>query len=213
MGLQLNLRVFKGPDAERFREVFLEQVEQHGGQVFWDCATRGPKEDLRTTHHGNVHTVYLPYLSGADYLLCRLVGAALEIPWMEIRIQEGTLWDYSLSDGATDVDQFSTLPEYWEQDVDEYRGNPGLLARLWQIPQERVERYLRHWGVVPIEEGIFETVLKGKAYETDENEYGVIYQMFDFLGALGAIDPMAHGKLHRMIVPPIEMLRKANALL
>lgn len=213
MGLRLTLRVFKGPDKEEFQRVFATEVERHGGRVSWDRKHTQHEVDLRTTHQADVHTVFMPYLSGADYLLCRLVGAALQSPWVEARIQEGTLWDYSLYEGADNVDNFSTLPEYWEQDPAEYRGNPRLLAQIWNAPLERIERYLRHWGMQPIDDCTFQTVLQGKAYDSDESGYGESHQMFDFLATLGAVDPMAHGSLHSIIVPPIEDLREASAAL
>lgn len=144
MGLRLTLRVFKGPDKVEFRRVFAREAERHGGCVMWDRERAENEEDLRTTHRAEVHTVYLPYLRGsADWMLCRLVGAALGAPWIEARIQEGTLWDYSLYNGAKHVDQFSTLPEYWgdeEMNLEEYRGDASLLAELWSVPVGRVER-------------------------------------------------------------------------
>lgn len=217
MGLRLTLRVFKGPDKEEFRRVFATEAERHGGGVSWDRKHAEREVDLRTTHQADVHTVFMPYLRGsADGMLCHLVGAALYAPWIEARIQEGTLWDYSLFNGAKHVDQFSTLPEYWgdeDMNLDEYRGNATLLAELWSVPLERVDRYLRNWGMQPLEEGIFDTVLKGKAYDSDRSEYGEIHQMFDFLAALGAIDPMAHGTLHGIVVPPVERLDAASDLL
>lgn len=213
MGERLRLRCFKGPSEEHFRAAFAAQIERYGGEVHWNLAKTDPYEHLWTTHAANIHTVFLPYLSGADYLICRLVGAALGVPWIETRIQEGALWDYSLYEGANDVDEFSTLPEYWEDDEQAAEkkdlGNPDLLARLWNVPKERVERYVRHWGMEPLDDGVFDTKLKGKAYDSDKHGYGSIYQMFDFLSALGAVDPMAHGILHRIIVPPLDSLRKA----
>lgn len=213
MSERLTLRCFKGPSEKQFETTFAEQIGRCGGEVHWRRAKTKPREDLRTAHAGEVHTVYLPYLSGAGYLLCRLVGAALDVPWIETRIQEGSLWDYSLYSGAKHVDQFSTLPEYWEeyaeQAAEKDLGNPDLLARLWNVSKERVERYIRHWGMEPRDDGLFDTKLKGKAYDSDVDEYGSIYQMFDFLRALGGVDPMAHGALHRIIIPRIETLQTA----
>ena len=217
MSERLTLRAFKFPSEDQFREVFAAMVDQCGGEIDWDVRETAAREDLRTTHQGEVHTLYLPYLSGADYLLCRLLGAALDAPWIETRIQEGTLWEYSLYRGAVHVDDFSTLPEYWDDEdaeaVARQAGDSEKLARVWGVPRERIDRYLRHWGMIAVNESMFRSRLEGKAYEMDANEYGSIYQMFDFLTALGALDPMAHGKLHRIVVPPMESLQKAASLL
>src|SRR5439155_2111428 len=86
----------------------------------------------------------------------------------------------------------STLPEYWQED-DEWnqtqRGDPQLLARIWTIDRQRIERYLVPWGFRSLEDGVFETVRRGKAYDDDQYEYGNILQMHDFLRAIGGIDP------------------------
>ena len=52
------------------------------------------------------------------------------------------------------VDTFSTLPQYWdypeepdEKHLREWAGKPKLLAELWQVPLERIERYFVNWGM------------------------------------------------------------------
>jgi hypothetical protein len=108
-----------------------------------------------------------------------------------VRIQEGSLWDYSLYDGASHIDNFSTLAEYWDDNpewIATQRGNPTLLARVWRIDQATVENYLKPWGF-ELDGDSFRTSLRGKAYPTDRHEYGDIWQMTDFLRALGAHDP------------------------
>lgn len=217
MSERLTLRAFKCPSEEQFLDVFAARVERCGGEIHWHSTEAAAGEDLRTTHQGDVHMLYLPYLSGADYLLCRLLGAALDAPWIETRIQAGSLWDYSLYCGAAHVDDFSTLPEYWDEEDTEAivqpAGDPEKLSLLWRVPRERIDRYIRHWGMIPVNESTFRSKLQGKAYQTDEHEYGNIYQMFDFLAALGARDPMADGNLHRIVVPPMENLQTAVASL
>jgi hypothetical protein len=91
------------------------------------------------------------------------------------------------------VDNFSTLPEYWGEGpewIETHRGNPELLARIWRVAQSTVENYLKPFGFeLDEDEGVFNTLLRGKAYPTDQHEYGDIWQMTDFLRALGAHDP------------------------
>ncbi|HWB08753.1 MAG TPA: hypothetical protein VG826_06000 [Pirellulales bacterium] len=213
MSERLTLRSFKGPTVEVFRMALQEAVDACGGMIFWECRRTRPEEDLRLTHQENVHTVFLPYLNGADHLLCRLVAGRLDVPWIETRIQEGAFWDYSLYSGLDNVDNFSCLPEYWGPGdttaMDAQRGRPQLLADVWQVPRGRIERYLQRWNWESVFGGSTEQASTEKAYDSDSDGYGSIYQMFDFLSALGAADPMAHGVLHRIIVPSIENLEKA----
>lgn len=213
MGEALTLRVFKGPDRNEFRSAVEAVVTRYAGRVSWEDAPLVPNEDFRTSHSGNVHAVYLPGLSGADHLLCMRIGEKLSTPWLELRVQEGCLWDYSLYVGSTHLDDFSTLPEYWGEDEEwnaTQRGNPQLLGATWDIKQSRIERYLCPWGFeMDEDEGVFDTLLRGKAYEQDDFEYGDIWQMLDFLRALGAVDPMTPHEeefQHRLICPPVESL-------
>jgi hypothetical protein len=64
-----------------------------------------------------------------------------------------------------------------------------------------------------IDEDTADTVLRGKAYESDQFEYSSIWQMNDFMRALGGLDPMnleEHGRQHRMRCPSVESLTKGN---
>jgi hypothetical protein len=216
MAERLTLRVFKGPAKDAFRNAFEGVVTQHAGSVAWEDTSVEESGGFRASHNRDVHAVHLPYEeSGADYLLCVKIGERLSIPWLELRVQEGSLWDYSLYSGSTHLDNFSTLPEYWGEDEEwnaTQQGNSRLLAEAWRLDQSRIERYVRYWGYVEDEdEGGFNTLLRGKAYRQDEHEYGDIWQMLDFLRALGAVDPMTPGRedfYHRMVRPPWESLRR-----
>ena len=139
--------------------------------------------------------------------------------WMELRIQEGSLWDYSLYRGDAHLHNFSTWPTYWDTDrqfVESQRGNVDQLVQSWGCEKQRVANYLRqwkekfHWYSYPLgwikwlysppivmSTGHWyfrlfnpiELLPHGKAYDSDEHEYGDIWQVLDFLRALGATDP------------------------
>jgi hypothetical protein len=50
----------------------------------------------------------------------------------------------------------------------------------------------------PDDSGVFNTVMKGKAYPSDQHPYGECRQMFDFLAALGGAIPEEE---HRAVFP------------
>ena len=41
------------------------------------------------------------------------LGRKSGLPWIELRIQEGAIWDYALYQGDQCVDLFSVCPQYW----------------------------------------------------------------------------------------------------
>jgi hypothetical protein len=194
MSDRLTIRVYKGAATEAFLAAVERVAIEHDGAISWGAQPPYRDRDFRTSHHNDVHAVYLPYLSGDDYLFCEAIGASLSVPWLELRVQEGSHWDYSLYRGGEYLENFSTLPEYWGDDdpswIASQRGNPQLLADVWRIELSKVENYSKQWGyVVDEEQSCYDTILRGKAYPDDEYEYGDCWQVYDFLRTLGGLDP------------------------
>jgi hypothetical protein len=79
-----------------------------------------------------------------------------------------------------------------------WRGDAQKLAALWQLPVERIDRYIVQWGLYAIDEDTFDYRLKGKAYPTDRFNYGNPDQMDDFLKALGGEFPIGN---HTLTLP------------
>lgn len=188
MGERATYRLFKGASEAAFHAA-LDNIAREDGGHFSLEPTDDWDNSCQVGSWGGVHG-----LIGADRrspsLLCRIAGALGHRAWLHVRIQEGSLWDMTLYSGSLYIDNFSTLPEYWDDDdplmVEWKKGRPELLALAWDVPLERIERYYRQWGMRIVDDDTFETVLRGKAYETDRSEYGSIWQAHDFMRALGA---------------------------
>lgn len=205
MSLRYTCRLFRTADAEAFRRAIDGATRAIGGHIEWGRVGQGD-ECLRLGSTPTVQTLYLPH-GACDWRLFETISAMLDVPLMELRIQEEALWDYSLHRGAECVDTFSTLPQYWDypdepgpEQMRKWAGKPRLLAELWQVPLERIERYFVNWGMQadPDDSGVFNTVMEGKAYPSDQHPYGECRQMFDFLAALGGAIP---DEDHRAVLP------------
>ncbi|MBI5366611.1 MAG: hypothetical protein HZA54_06210 [Planctomycetes bacterium] len=204
MSERITCRLYRGPDAARFRQVFSDVVTENGGAVEWSNAAAEGDERILVSHRADVHLVLTAY-TGLDYLLCLRVGQVLACPWLESRIQEGALWDYSLYHGAGHLHSFSTLPEYWDEGSEydaKQRGDAAELSRVWGVPETRIQAFLRPWEFVRAGADTLNVVTRGKAYPEDASGYGCIWQMLDFLRALGAEwpEPPA-GFVHRLRWP------------
>lgn len=190
MATRRTLYVFRGPSEIEFRQAMERVVADLGGQLDWDSHPLDQEAKLLTSHGQLTHSALI---SSNGYEISSGIAKRLEIPWMELRIQEGALWDYTLFNGANYVHKFCTLPEYWDEEpafIKASQGNPDELSRLWKVPLSTIENYLRHWGYVLAEEdGAYEIKLHGKAYPADQFEYGQVWQMTDFLRALGVQYP------------------------
>jgi hypothetical protein len=189
MGEGATYTLFKGESETAFHAALDKVAREHGGHFALE-PTDNWDDSCSVASWGGVHGLIA---GDRRYPLMHRIAWALKgRAWVQVRIQEGSLWDMSLHAGMLNIDNFSTLPEYWDDDdplmVEWKKGRPELLALAWDVPIERIERYYRQWGMREVDEDAFETILRGKAYETDRSEYGSIWQAHDFMRALGA-DP------------------------
>jgi hypothetical protein len=205
MSLRYTCHLFRTSDAPAFRCAIEDAARSLGGHIEWGEVGDGD-ECLRLGSMPTVQTLYLPY-GACDWRLFETISVTLDIPFMELRIQEESLWDYSLHRGAECLDTFSTLPQYWDYPdepdakyMQQWAGRPRLLAELWHVPLERIERYFVNWGMQadPDDSGVFNYLLGGKAYPSDQHPYGECRQMFDFLAALGGAIPEED---HHAVIP------------
>ncbi|MBB6430158.1 hypothetical protein [Algisphaera agarilytica] len=167
-----------------------------------------PDPWIEITHQGVVHTVQMPYQS-LDFQFRERLGEVLKLPWLELRIQEGHHWDYSLYLGNQHRHCFSCAPWYWgfsAQEQKSRRGNPKELASLWDMDVTEINRYLHCWPEtideddpstevspgVTVQKLDLEQALSPRTKPTDTRAYpgdkftiGDYDQIFDFMSALG----------------------------
>ena len=205
------LGLLRGLSEERFRETATSIASKVGGSIQWDTEPSFPKAELSTAATDKVLSAFLPYLGGVEHLFFEAVATSLDLVWMSLRIQEGSLWDYSLFHGDRHLHSFSTWPEYWDDDpefIESQRGNLEQLSECWGCDRHRVERYLVQWTDLfdP-----YETLPQGHAYPTDGHVYGDIWQMLDFLHALGGEDPLHSNpetKQHAIRLPEANVFKE-----
>lgn len=219
MGDRLNLCLFRGMTDSDFLATAESIVSRIGGRIIRDVPNSQSRHVFFTCANDQTLCVSMPYLGGSEHLLCKQISESRRGVWMELRIQEGSLWDYSLFKGGDHLHNFSTLPEYWDRDpayLRSQRGNVEELCEVWNCEKSQVVNYLRPWKMrrpwyaylfgwinlfytppMVISTGhwysrIFETYEifpKGKAYPSDRHGYGEVWQVLDFLEAIGGSNP------------------------
>jgi hypothetical protein len=108
--------------------------------------------------------------------------------WLVVSLEEGATWSYVLYRGSAVADRFCTSREYWgEVDQSEWNGNPALVARVFNTPEERITRYLVDWTYLA--SGEFS--VSGYAYPDDPYDcgYAMVYQCVAFFERLGFVWP------------------------
>ena len=141
---------------------------------------------LRTSSNGATQTLlmvseFFPYI--------KILQETLKKPNIAVRTSS-TWWGYTLYSGSVSIDQFITTP--WSFDdsrafVKKHRGNSILLSKTWDIPEARIKNYLCHSEP---------SLCDRKAYSEDRAEYLECEQYWDFLTALGGIEPQT--ELHQL---------------
>lgn len=185
MGMRYTARLYK-PAKKLNIEVAVLNAAARIGVYACQSKDREDTRLLRIGERGGIYTADFPYCDG-DFFFFRQLAMELGGVWLEARIQEGSHWDYTLYYPGRPLDEFSTLPQYWDDDellALSKQGRPELLAKAWNVPRDTIDRYIRQWGMRQIDEDTYETILKGKAYPTDRFEYGQYDQLFDFLEKL-----------------------------
>jgi hypothetical protein len=193
MGLRHTVQAYRCTDLDQFQQALAATAKKHGGTCSAKIQPKDDKATLRVGVGPNAIAIYYPREIPAFFrdLSFSLGG----VPYLEARIQEGSHWDYSLYRGMRQLDQFSTFPQYWNDEADPidllyHQGRPEMLSLVFNVPQERFIQYLKHcyadWDEETEE---YRFKLTGKAYPEDHSPYGDYEQMWDFLNSLGIHDP------------------------
>ena len=104
-----------------------------------------------------------------------------------LHIHDDDLWMYELYKSGEQIDQFNSIPDYWEEisteERERWKGNADLIVQNWPgVAKEDIERYL-----VAHDPAGFNG--EEKAYPSDEFESYDAWQVCDFLKKLGTPYP------------------------
>ena len=144
-----------------------------------------------TDGHGCSGIVVTPHHHAEDIL--RPIAYQFGGIWMDVRYQDGDWWDLSIYRGAEYQEvNYSINPWAHESgdalanDLEHTDWRIQKICSLWPEQAEKISRYLLLWRTGSLHENPSLWVpRKGKAYETDEYEYGNAKQIHDFVRAFG----------------------------
>jgi len=103
---------------------------------------------------------------------------------MELRVQEGDHWDFTLYQAGEVVCDFSTHVGYFDADPSKPRpwkqGDSESFARVWKVSNDVIKPYLIDWGA-----------LSGPRFVARGDKYqaGDWRQIYDFMKAIGVQPP------------------------
>ena len=165
-------------DATRDAVSSFAQKDGHPLEQTETADIEGLQYVLTRSSAGNV-LVRLPSESVEYSTLCEHLSNTLDRPILGVHIHDGDFWVYELFVGEEVVDRFNPLPDYWgevsEAERQRWRGNAETLCKHWPgLDPSSIGKYLTPWTAKPT----------GKAYPEDRFEYGMDWQVVDFLRKL-----------------------------
>lgn len=126
-------------------------------------------------------------LTSDAWPLAQEVARLVDEPHLELRIQEGDHWDFTLFHRTQVIADFSTRVSYFNSDSAVSRpwkqGSAETFASAWNVPLARVAPYLSDWDSL---------TAPAFAAEGDSYPSGEYWQILDFMRAMGVDDPGNH---------------------
>ena len=116
-----------------------------------------------------------------DEELAKNLSKKLNTPVFLFHIHNGDFWTYSLFITGELKDKHNPIPDYWKKinkkERQEWKGNPEILAEIFNIPKESIEKYLIFWDDIEDEDK--------KAYSKDNYPIKNEWSMIDFQRKFG----------------------------
>lgn len=106
-------------------------------------------------------------------------------------IYDDDFWGYYFYENGQELDQFSPVPDYFDEQAmppARYAGNPARIAKYFGVKEEEIKNYYMPWRRTKEEKAqghTDEADSDQTAYPQDEHCYGDCWQIADFMEKLG----------------------------
>jgi hypothetical protein len=172
-----------------FKDVTMSRLIQQvtANLNLYEPGTVGREIEVTALEGEGCSALLMGYLRREEAVLMP-VGYQLGGIWMDVRYQDGDWWDLTIYKGVEHQVSHSVNPwahddEYNQQHVD-YR--MAKVCALWPDKADRIRRYLLPWREPVTKLGKTSFVPRsGKAYPTDQHDYGDAEQIHDLVAAFG----------------------------
>lgn len=178
MGLFLHIAITKLNDLSKVREMISE-------------AAKVDKDNMEKLQVKEENCQYTEYDSGIEITFNDDIPsleflAALSIktdaPLLFLYIYDEDFWGYTLYDKGEEIDDFSTMPDYFiERDykTDNSLEHAARIAECFSVSEDAIKNYLIAWTDEMMDKE------ESRAYSDDIASYGDCWQMTDFMEKLG----------------------------
>lgn len=178
-----------------FKDVALEKLRAKvaANLALFEPGSSGSEITIALFQGQGCSAMMMGYQKREEWLLSP-VGQQVGCLWMDVRYQDGDAWDLTIYKDAEHQVSHHVNPWAWDEEEKvnkqyeqkhiDYRIN--RVCELWPDQAPRIRRHLLPWREPVVQGGRTKFVERtGKAYETDEHEFGDAYQVLDFLKQFG----------------------------
>jgi hypothetical protein len=204
MGLFLAISGVANASRAAVEETLRAYAAENGGTLEPLAPSNDLSEALLIAESGGHVTVLYPSdfmkWDAASEYLSRVLGTSA----ISLHIHDEDLWMYLLFCKGEQIDQFNTVPDYWQRkmpksDKQIWAGNAAVVAQHWPgLAPESIREYLHEW-----DRDVEDSDL---AYDDDQFPYNDCWQMTDFMRRLGLVYPIdddgnTSASTYRFVVP------------
>ncbi len=178
MGLFLHTAITRHKDLSKVREIISEAAEAYKDNIE---EFQVKEENCRYTEYNNGITItFHKGIPSPEFLAA--FSLKTDSPLLFLYIYVGDYWGYTLYDKGKEIDDFSTMPDYFIRSYDKIQNSAEHAARIAEcfgVNKDAIKNYLIAWT----DERMYNE--EAKAYFDDRTSYGDCWQMTDFMEKLG----------------------------
>ena len=188
MGLFLAASGIIGANRPAVEQGIAKFAVNHDG-TFERCHGTTDDPDIAVISGAEANTTVLypqEFVDGNE--VSQFLSQELQKPVFSFHIHDGDLWMFILFNQGQRISQFNPVPDYWEQlpphERAEWSSDANVVSRCVPgIEADSIQNYLVEWTDDLLSRNT-------KAYPEDECEYGVDWQMADFMQRIGLTYPV-----------------------
>lgn len=172
MGLFLNLGIVKNCDSKKAECYLKEWADSKNTDIIPEECKIDSQNDgvvIELNEYGADGEEFFKYVSEKNN------GTA-----MYLYIYDGDFWGYFLYDKGEEIDVFTPVPDYFEEDIEDiekYKGDADIITKHFNVNKDEIKKFLVRWP----EEDEYEEDCEDEESEYYFDEWGLV----DFMKALG----------------------------
>lgn len=177
MGEFIHTALTRQHDLPKIRKMISEAAEENKNTIE---ELQVKEENCYYTEHDKGICITFKDIPSEEFL-CTL-SLKTDSPLLFLYIYDGDFWGYTLYHNGEEIDDFSTMPDYFIKNGNKTRNSQehvSLIAKYFDVDEDEIKNYLVAWTDEILQEK------ESGAYPDDMFTYGNCWQMTDFMEKLG----------------------------